>query len=56
MENKPISMARRNSPRPDVEMLKKLNFVVAILNFWQPYWIDKRGSFVQLICNSTIYI
>ena len=36
-ENKAISMMRGKSPRSDVEMSKKLNFVAAILEFWQPF-------------------
>ena len=38
--NKAISMMRVKSPRSDVEMSKKLNFVAAILVFWRPSWID----------------
>jgi len=32
-ENKAITMMRGKSPRSDVQMSKKLNFVVAILDF-----------------------
>ena len=35
--NKAISMMRGKSPRTDVEMSKKLNFVAAILDFWRPF-------------------
>ena len=35
MLNKAITMMRGKSPRFDIEMTKKLNFVAAILNFWR---------------------
>ena len=33
LENKAITMMRGKSPRSDVQMAKKLNFVAAILDF-----------------------
>ena len=60
-------MVRRKSPRYDVEMSNKLNFLAVILDFWRASWID-NGNFltmyyiyaVTIICtnfgNSTIYI
>jgi len=39
-------MMRRKSPPSDVEMSTK-NFVVAMLDFWQPSWIDK-GYLISL--------
>ena len=35
--NKVISIMRGKSPRSDVEMTKKLNFVAAILDFWRAF-------------------
>ena len=40
-------MMRGKSPRSDVEMSKKLNFVAAILDFWRPSWID-NGYLISL--------
>ena len=37
MDNKAISMMRWKSPRSDVEMPKKLNFVAAVLDFWRAF-------------------
>ena len=45
--NKAISMMRGKPPRSDVEMLKKLYFVAAILDFWRPSWIA-NGYFFTL--------
>ena len=35
--NKAITMMRGKSPRSDIEMTKKLNFVAAILDFWRAF-------------------
>ena len=35
--NKAITMMRGKSPRSDVEMTKKLNFLAAILDFWRVF-------------------
>ena len=40
-------MIRGKSPRSDVEMTKKLNFVAAILDFWRASWID-IGNLISL--------
>ena len=37
INNKAISMMRGKSPRSDVEMSKKLNFLAAIFDFWWPF-------------------
>ena len=37
LENKAITMMRGKSPRSDVEMTKKLNFVAAILDFCRAF-------------------
>ena len=40
-------MMRGKSPRSDIEMSKKLNFVAAIFDFWRPSWIE-NGEFLTL--------
>ena len=46
-------MMRGKSPRSDVEISKKLNFVAAILDFWKPSSIDdehKKGRNYCILC------
>ena len=43
-KDKAISMMRGKSPRSDVEVSIKLNFVAAILDFCRPSWLTKNSK------------